>query len=82
MQNKLDIVYSKGAYPESTILQRFNKRDFAVIKTPMTPLHSLLFSCSVMLVSIRSRLFHLSSSDRGPAFGSKNLETKYSCFKA
>ena len=61
------------SYPESMDFHFLSSRDFAVIKMPMTALHSLPFSCSVMLVSRRCLLFHRSSSDNGPAFGSMNL---------
>lgn len=62
------------SYPVSIIFQRLRSLDLAWMSTPMTALHSLLFSCSVMLVRRRCRRFHLSASDSGPALGSINLE--------
>ena len=47
--------------------------DLAVMRIPMTDLHSFPFSCSVMLTRMRCRRFQRSNSDNGPAFGSENL---------
>ena len=62
-------------YLASIAFHRFNTFDFAVIRTAITPLQSLLFNWSVTLVRSFCLRFHFSSSLRGPANGS-NLRSK------
>ncbi len=66
--------YENTLYPESMSFHFLSSLDFAVIRTPMTVLHSLLLSCSVRFVRSLCRRFQRSNSDSGPELGSMNLE--------
>ena len=66
-------VQSLMTYAASVAFHFLRSRDLAWMRTAMTALHSLPFSCSVTLISSRWRRRHRSNSDNGPAFGSMNL---------
>ena len=61
------------SYPVSTTFHFLSSFDLAVMRIPMTDLHSFPFNCSVILSRMHCLLFQRSNSERGPAFGSEDL---------